>query len=65
MDDVIIRRLISHITDLKLLIHEKSYKTYDKELKDYIVKQTGKENTYGNTCKTLTGLILLQKNKRR
>nr|DAI05626.1 MAG TPA: hypothetical protein [Herelleviridae sp.] len=34
MDDVIIRRLISHITDLKLLIHEKSYKTYDKELKD-------------------------------
>ncbi len=24
----------SHITDLKLLIHEKSYKTYDKELKD-------------------------------
>ena len=24
-----------------------------------------KGNTYGNTCKTLTGLILLQKNKRR
>lgn len=34
---------------------------YLTKLKDYIVKQTGKENTYGNTCKTLTGLILLQK----
>jgi hypothetical protein len=37
VDDVIIRRLISHITDLKLLIHEKSYKTYDKELKRTMV----------------------------
>nr|DAE03639.1 MAG TPA: hypothetical protein [Siphoviridae sp. ctsfh5] len=29
------------------------------KLKDYIVKQTGKENTYGNTCKTLMGLIFM------
>ena len=31
------------------------------KLKDYIVKQTGKENTYGNQSKTLTGLFILQK----
>ena len=35
------------------------------KLKDNIVKQTGKENTYGNQSKTLNGLILLQKNERR
>lgn len=31
------------------------------KLKDNIVKQTGKENTYGNQSKTLTGLFILQK----
>lgn len=34
-------------------------------LKEDIVKQTGKGNTYGNQSKTLNGLILLQKNERR
>lgn len=34
------------------------------KLKDNIVKQTGKENTYGNQSKTLMGLILLQKKQK-
>lgn len=44
---------------------QKSGKRSCSKLKDYIVQQTGKETTYGNTCKTLTGLILLQKKERK
>ena len=43
---------------------QKSGKRSCSKLKDNIVKQTGKENTYRNTCKTLTGLILLQKKQK-
>lgn len=39
----------------------KSGKKSCSKLKDNIVKQTGKENTYGNQSKTLTGLFILQK----
>lgn len=38
---------------------QKSGKRSCSKLKDYIVKQTGKGNTYGNTCKTLMGLIFM------
>ena len=40
---------------------QKSGKRLCSKLKLHIVKQTGKENTYGNQSKTLTGLFILQK----
>lgn len=43
---------------------QKSGKRSCSKLKLHIVKQTGKENTYGNQSKTLMGLILLQKKQK-
>lgn len=74
----IITRLWSHITDLQLYINgnrKKSLEQIEMELditKMYCrpyadaddLDEEEQEDESGNTCKTLTGLILLQKTKR-